>query len=244
MKSEATSFAEKHYRDRLFDLLTPSTEWLDLGCGRQLLPGWLKHSHSDQQVLSTSCRRLTGADLAFDDIARHPHLQRRVICNLHSLPFQDNSFSLLTARSVVEHIEEPESFLRESLRVLSPGGLLLFATPNLLYYQCLVASVTPEIIKKPLVRYLEGRSGLDVFKTYYRLNVPLKVKRLASQVGFTVQRIETVESLPEFTRLGWPIQNLEKALTRALRNHRLSAFRAVIVALLQKPLHPGYSSPS
>ena len=228
-------FAEQYYRNLLFELLTPESEWLDLGCGHQLLPGWLKDSSQDQQALSARCRRLIGADLAVDDLVRHPYLGGRVICNLHRLPFRDNSFSLVTARSVVEHIEAPEPFLAEASRILKPGGQILLATPNLLYYQCLVASVTPDPIKKILVRKLEGRAEQDVFPTFYRLNTPSTLKRLAGNCGFTVSFVKTVESLPELIRLGHPFVQVERVITRILRHTQLYSFRAVIIALLQKP---------
>jgi len=235
MSDGVHQFAEKHYRDKLFHLLTPATEWLDLGCGYQLLPGWLKNSREDQAYLAQRCKRLVGADRVSQDILKHPFLHGGVTCNLHHLPFRDNSFSLLTARSVIEHIEHPESFLREAARVLVPGGLLLFATPNLLYYQCLAASVTPASLKKRMVRHLEGRAENDVFKTYYRLNMPSIVRKLADRVGLEIDSVETIECLPEFSRLGRPVVELEKTVTRVLRNSWFEPFRAVIVALLRKP---------
>ena len=238
MSSNCPQFAEEHYRNKLFRLLTPATEWLDLGCGHQLIPGWLRHSEEDQTYLAQRCKRLVGADLVSEDIVKNPFLHGAVVCNLHHLPFKDNSFSLLTARSVVEHIERPGSFLQEAVRVLVPGGSLLLATPNLLYYQCLAASVTPRAVKKRMVRHLEGRAEHDVFKAYYRLNMPSLVKNLAGRAGFEIESVETIECLPEFGRLGWPIVGLEKAITRILRNSWLEPFRAVIVALLRKPVQP------
>lgn len=45
------------------------------------------------------------------------------------LPFPDDSFDLLTALDVLEHIEDDRSTLREVARVLRPGGLLLATVP-------------------------------------------------------------------------------------------------------------------
>ena len=45
--------------------------------------------------------------------------------------FKDNSFQIVIAKHVVEHLPEPEQCIAEISRVLVPGGLLLLATPNL-----------------------------------------------------------------------------------------------------------------
>jgi SAM-dependent methyltransferase len=235
MELRMTLYAEAYYREKLFDLVSPDTEWLDLGCGHQILPTWLKNSAPDQKHLSSRCKRLVGIDAVVADVARHPYLHERVVGDIQRLPFEENSFSLLTARSVIEHIEAPAAFLGEVQRVLKPGGRFLFATPNYRYYQLFVASVTPELLKKRLVFFLEGRAEQDVFKTYYRMNTTSGISKIARGAGMTIESLETIECLPEFGRLGRLIVALEKAITAALRCVWLRSFRAVIVAVLRKP---------
>ena len=46
------------------------------------------------------------------------------------LPFPDNSFDMVTCQTVLMHLREPEVALREMLRVLRPGGLVLVTEPN------------------------------------------------------------------------------------------------------------------
>lgn len=45
------------------------------------------------------------------------------------LPFADNSFDLILAIAIVEHLENPYHFVREAHRVLRPGGLMFMAIP-------------------------------------------------------------------------------------------------------------------
>lgn len=47
------------------------------------------------------------------------------------IPFEDNYFDLVISTEVLEHIVNPDIFLREIYRVLKPGGKLLLTTPNL-----------------------------------------------------------------------------------------------------------------
>lgn len=47
-----------------------------------------------------------------------------------TLPFDDASFDLVIAFQVLEHVRDPEAFLRESRRVARPGARVLIITPN------------------------------------------------------------------------------------------------------------------
>lgn len=229
------SYAEAYYRDKLQGLVSYDTEWVELGCGRKLISGWLKNSDADQRYLSSRCKRLVGIDAVADDVLNHPYLHERAVGDLLRLPFEDNSFSLSTARCVVEHITEPTLFLREVWRVLRPGGQFLFATPNYLYYQSLIASLMPNRLKKGIIRALEGRAEQDIFPTYYRMNTRRTITRLLSAAGMEIESLDTIECPPEFVRLGGPILDFEKTITAALRSRFCESFRAVIVAVARKP---------
>lgn len=45
-------------------------------------------------------------------------------------PFEDNFFDFVFSKSVLEHVENTDNFLRESLRVLKPGGKAIMLTPD------------------------------------------------------------------------------------------------------------------
>jgi ubiquinone/menaquinone biosynthesis C-methylase UbiE len=45
--------------------------------------------------------------------------------------FRQGEFQIVVSKHVVEHLKDPERSLAEMSRVLSPGGLLVLATPNL-----------------------------------------------------------------------------------------------------------------
>jgi SAM-dependent methyltransferase len=49
-------------------------------------------------------------------------------------PFADGSFDIVFSANVLEHTNEPAKVLRESLRVLRPGGVLQFVFPNYCSY--------------------------------------------------------------------------------------------------------------
>jgi ubiquinone/menaquinone biosynthesis C-methylase UbiE len=48
----------------------------------------------------------------------------------HHLPFDDNSFDVVTCQTVLIHLEAPQKALHEMKRVLRPGGIVICAEPN------------------------------------------------------------------------------------------------------------------
>jgi SAM-dependent methyltransferase len=103
-------------------------DMLDVGCGaghwgRALLP----HLPDDA--------RLVGVDReqAFFDLAReHTDTDRSrfVVGEAEALPFEDESFDLVTCQTLLIHVRDPAVAIAEMKRVLRPGGLLLAAEPD------------------------------------------------------------------------------------------------------------------
>jgi ubiquinone/menaquinone biosynthesis C-methylase UbiE len=96
---------------------------LELGCGLGHLLGWLVDKYD-----------VYGADInlwalyqASQNVPKgnFVHLPAE---NLHAFP--DNIFQIVIAKHVVEHLPNPELAISEISRVLTPGGLLILATPN------------------------------------------------------------------------------------------------------------------
>jgi len=49
---------------------------------------------------------------------------------LHEAAFPDNSFDVITLYEVIEHLTDPLSLVRETHRILKPGGVFLIGTGN------------------------------------------------------------------------------------------------------------------
>ncbi len=60
------------------------------------------------------------------------NMDRELIQNAKGehLPFQDNTFDVIFSSNVLEHVDVPIQVLKESLRVLRPGGYMHFVFPN------------------------------------------------------------------------------------------------------------------
>jgi SAM-dependent methyltransferase len=97
---------------------------LDLGCGNGRFTA----------VLAAHGAAAIGADVAEAALARargeYRGLDFRLIPVDGPLPFEDNTFDLVWASEVIEHIADTARWLSEIRRVLIPHGRLLLTTPD------------------------------------------------------------------------------------------------------------------
>jgi ubiquinone/menaquinone biosynthesis C-methylase UbiE len=68
-----------------------------------------------------------------DQLMKQPGQPVEVVdLNRESLPFPANRFALVTCVETIEHLENYWMVLREIYRILQPGGVAVFSTPNIL----------------------------------------------------------------------------------------------------------------
>jgi SAM-dependent methyltransferase len=209
----------------------PGISWMDVGCGYQILPSWAM-SQADQEQLVRSVGQITGVDVD-PRIKDHPLLTHRVAALGGALPFRAETFDLVTANMVVEHVTDPKSFLSDMQRVLRPGGKFLFHTPNYLFWLTFVSYLTPESIKKPIIWKLERRDPEDVFPTTYTMNTYWRIVEYAWEAGFEVEELNMIGSNRIFDRLG-PIGWAECFVQKGLATAFGGKFNSNIIAVLRK----------
>jgi SAM-dependent methyltransferase len=85
--------------------------------------------------LARSARRVVGVDLSPDAIAyareryARPNVEFRVGDAL-ALEFPDRTFDVVCSFETIEHLSDQDRFLRQVVRVLRPGGVLIASTPQ------------------------------------------------------------------------------------------------------------------
>ena len=117
-----TSYPSKLCKYIAENYFKPSYETLlDVGCGRgEHLREFQKLGYQVKGVdLSKEAKELL-KDLEIEilDIEREP------------LPHGDSSFDVVFNKSLIEHLNNPENFVREAYRVLKSGGRLITMTPD------------------------------------------------------------------------------------------------------------------
>jgi len=225
----------RYHQDTFVDVLAGMVpeggDWLDLGCGHQLLPGWRAH---EEPRLTGRARRVYGVDCDLESLRRHRTIRFRSRGNITALPFADGSFDLVTANMVVEHLADPLAEFREIARVLRAGGMFLFHTPNDLNYQVQLGRLLPDGLKTVLARALEGRRAEDVYPTFYRANDTATIEACAAEAGLDVARLDLVSSYPGLGLLP-PLALVELCWIRLLERPSLAAYRHNIICALRKP---------
>jgi ubiquinone/menaquinone biosynthesis C-methylase UbiE len=220
------------YRDVVMSLVGPNTSWLDLGCGHEFFPDWMPDSLAAQSELVNRCASVIGVDPF--DLRQHAAGIPKVAADAEHLPFEDATFSLITANMVVEHVEHPERLLQEVCRVLKPGGLFLFHTPNANYFEVAIARKIPTGVMKGVASLLDGRAEDDIFQTHYRLNTAREIQSVAERYGLHPNSIRHVECTAQGVMLG-PLVAIELLIIRMLRLKMFEKYRSDLVVVLQKP---------
>ena len=218
------------YEKVLESHVTATTRWLDLGCGHQILPSWRLDAEKN---LAKGCDSVVGLDFDLGSLKMHKTIDSRVRGNIAELPFVENHFDLVTANMVVEHLDKPEVQFREVYRVLKPGGLFLFHTPNALGYLTIGARLVPEVLKERLVYLLDGRNENDVFEAHYKANTRKRIADLADASGFELVKMKMLVSEAGFMFVP-PLAIPELFWIRILMTRSFKPLRTTIIAILKK----------
>lgn len=122
--SEVLESWDKTFYQKYIDTLGVKTKIgriLDVGCGI----GYVVHQLKQQGF------EAYGVDVSEPSIQKAQ--QAGLSCQLYqgeTLPFANNFFSSTGAINVLEHVEKPELFLAELIRVTQPQGHIIVSSPN------------------------------------------------------------------------------------------------------------------
>ncbi|MFZ0546452.1 MAG: methyltransferase domain-containing protein, partial [Candidatus Promineifilaceae bacterium] len=172
--------ATEFYADLVRSRLEPSSVVLDLGCGRGGLVEQLNHPLNqivgvDADIVSLREHRLSGKLPLMAALS-------------DALPFAEESFDVVFASWVLEHLAQPGKMMAEIGRVLRPGGAFLFITPNkrhpLIWLNNLINRFSN--LQSELVNLIYGRVSADTFPTFYRVNTSTEIRKLAAEAGMTL----------------------------------------------------------
>lgn len=219
------------FRERILLHLRPDAAVLDLGAGAGIV---------EQMNFRGLAGSVCGVDLD-PRVVDNPMLDEGRVANADGIPYEDGRFDVVFSDNVLEHLDEPLQVFREVERVLKPGGVFLFKTPNKWHYMPTIARLTPHGFHQ-YVNRLRGRAAVDTFPTRYRANCLGDVARLAAATGLLVERLDRIEGRPEYLRMTWPTYLIGLAYERLVNSAEIFApLRILLIGCLRKPLGKGSS---
>lgn len=207
--------------------LCPAMWILDLGAGEGK-PGPINFRGAAAMVV--------GVDQDWA-IVKNEKVDSRVLGVAQSLPFQTESFDLIFADWVVEHLADPSAVAAEVFRVLKPGGYFIFRTGNLRHYSYAVAAHTPHWFHHLVANPVRGLpyNGDDLHPTYYRMNTSRSVRQVLTQAGFFEEELLLVEAEPSYLMFSVPSLLLGVAYERLVnRVQLLAGVRACLFGCFRK----------
>jgi SAM-dependent methyltransferase len=191
--------------------LSPTTVWLDAGCGRRLLEEDMDRL---EDWLAQRPRLLLGLD---PQVTKHCNIELLVRGSLYDLPFADSTFDLVTANMVAEHLANPLRAFLEIARCLSPNGALILKTPNLLNYGVMVNAIASKVIPEKwrlgLVHGTDDREAEEFFPVRYKANRMSSLRRLLQSSGLQIHKTIALTQQQPFSRRARKVEEVLMKLT-------------------------------
>ena len=226
-KADAAKLSpENVFAQKLRAVIAPGDRVLDAGCGTGKFFGFDFARAAGCQLVGTDLRQEVKANSEMDFCVRS---------ELDRLPFLDESFDVVNCRLVIEHADSPDVMLKEFYRVLKPGGRLAIFTPNLLHYFGAAARLTPHWFHVWFNSRVRGFDQDDIFPTRYRANSRRRLRRLASEAGFSRAEITLVEGVPSVLEFNSLLHRMGLGYEWLVNRYDfLSDFRLNIIAVAYK----------
>jgi len=187
---------------------------LDVGCGDGVVT---------DRILNRVKKKYTvyGIDLLPKNKVNKKIIYTKGFFDNKSLPYKDDTFDIVYANQVIEHIIHKDRFVRECRRVLKKGGYCMFATENIASIDnilsvmlgqepisqhtsqdyCITSILSPHYMEKYTHKENEYHLGHKNVSSYYGL------KRLARLNGFkNAQMVSYGHIMWPFDKI-FPMQN-------------------------------------
>jgi SAM-dependent methyltransferase len=151
-------------------------------------------SNPTSEFLSRAAGSVIGLDVD-PAVKSNCFLKEAHVYDGKQFPFPDASFNIVVTDYALEHVENPPALLREIHRVLTPGGVLLFRTPNVFHYVSIFSRLLPDSISP----WLRNRpADHPVYPKFFRCNSERACRRILAESGFEVLRFALIEKEPSY----------------------------------------------
>lgn len=178
-----------------------------------------------------------GADVD-PDVETNAHLVTAATIVGGRLPHPDGYFDACVSDFVLEHIDDPALHFAEVARVLKPGGVYVFRTPNRWHYVAIAARSTPQWFHELVsnrIRALPPDAHAP-YPTYFRANSRSALRLYAARAGLDIRTLRMIEKDPSYGMSSRILFLLFTLYERVVNSTELLAgARVNILGVLKKP---------
>lgn len=203
---------------------------LDIACGE---------GYGSSAIMKAGATKVIGVDISKDTCyyAKAKYKIDVLLGSAERIPLADNSVDVIVSFETIEHLQDPEEFLQESLRILTFDGLLIVSTPNRLLFDSRGENNfhVSEMSKHEFVKIIS--KYYPKFKLFGQIPV---VQDLLSIYALCSQKIPS-----NHIRGSWRLSQLRnkvlrKIIMRNIENARLHANTVILEqdSLISKCLNP------
>ena len=171
----------KHYREEVRRNLADNISVLDIGGGKRC-------------AFADECREHTGVkiialDVSAEELAFNNDADEKIVFDLTSckrVPLEDESVDMVTSSSVLEHLNDLESAVKEVSRIIKPGGKFISVFPCKFALFAIINQLIPGWLARKIVfAVFPGREKIGIFRAYYDRCYYPALKNLLSRNGFS-----------------------------------------------------------
>jgi 2-polyprenyl-3-methyl-5-hydroxy-6-metoxy-1,4-benzoquinol methylase len=153
---------------------------LDIGCGHGTNPTLERIKHLLGHV--------DGVD-PFPVVQPHPLIQERWTCALEDLPVPAASYDMAYSYNVIEHVDNPNVFLRKAVELIKPGSCYWSMSPNTWHPFSIAVRALQAVNLKNAYRNTIAPQAND-YPAHYKLCSAARVLRAIKQEQLNVAKID------------------------------------------------------
>ena len=167
---------------------------LDVGCGN----GWVAKNFlsKEKKVVSMDISLQNPVKVLKENPAEN---HAAVVADAYYLPFKKNSFDMVIASEIIEHVSDPKAFISKLMEAVKPGGKLIITTPydeKIEYYLCVHCNKpTPKnahlhsFNEKNIAAFIPDQYSYSLQKFSNKYLVRLRLNLLLSFLPYSIWKI-------------------------------------------------------